>query len=127
MKLAWTRTLLRLRTECADVFAQGDYAALEVSGPHREHFIAYARRQGREAVIVVVARRFAPFTDSGRAWPDPERFDAMLNISGYAVQGFADADATGLRLSGLLKNLPVAVIKAGYHGARKPARKRQIA
>ncbi len=127
LKLAWTRSLLRLRTECADVFTQGDYVPLKVSGPHRDHFIAHARRHGREAVIVVVARRFAPFTDSGRAWPDPERFDATLNVSGYAVQGFADADATRLRLSGLLKDLPMAVVKAGYHGARKPARKRLLA
>lgn len=127
VKLAWTRHLLKLRTELADVFTQGDYVPLEVSGTHRDHFIAYARRHGREAVIVVVARRFAPFTDGGRVWPDPERFDATLNISGYAVQGFADADATELRLAGLLKSLPVAVVKAGYHGARKPARKRQPA
>jgi (1->4)-alpha-D-glucan 1-alpha-D-glucosylmutase len=127
LKLAWTRHLLKLRTERADVFTQGDYVPLEVSGPHRDHFIAYARRHGGEAVIVVVARRFAPFTDSGRVWPDPEHFDAILNISGYAVQGFADADAAGLRLSSLLKNLPVAVVRAGYHGARKPARKRQLA
>ncbi len=127
LKLAWTRHLLKLRTECADVFTQGDYVPLEINGTHRDHFIAYARRHDREAVIAIVARRFAPFTDSGRVWPDPERFDATLDVSGYAVQGFADADAKELRLSGLLKNLPVAVVKAGYHGAKKPARKRQLA
>jgi (1->4)-alpha-D-glucan 1-alpha-D-glucosylmutase len=127
LKLAWTRHLLKLRTECADVFTQGDYVPLEVSGPHRDHFIAYARRHGREAVIVVVARKFAAFTDNGRTWPRLDSLDATLNISGYAVQGFADADATELRLAGLLKSLPVAVVKAGYHGVRKPARKRQPA
>ena len=69
LKLAWTRHLLKLRTELADVFANGDYEPLEVSGPHRDHVIAFARRRGREAAIVAVAKSFAPFSDGGRAWP----------------------------------------------------------
>ena len=56
LKLAWTRQLLKLRTELADVFTDGDYAPLEVTGQHRNHFIAFARRRGREAAIVVVPR-----------------------------------------------------------------------
>ena len=75
LKLAWTRHLLKLRTELADVFADGDYQPLEVSGPHRDHVIAFARRRGRDAAIVVVARWFAPFTDGGRHWPAPESFE----------------------------------------------------
>lgn len=127
VKLAWTRHLLKLRTELADLFTDGDYAPLEVTGTHRDHFIAYARRHGRNAAVVVVPRYFAPFTDNGRAWPLATSTDATLNVKGYAVEGFADADATALRLSDLLKDLPVAVVKAGYHGATKPVRKRQLA
>ena len=125
LKLAWTRHLLKLRTELADVFTNGDYQPLEVSGPHRDHVIAFARRRGREAAIVVATRWLAAFTDSGRAWPRPESYDAALNVSGYAVEGFADADASQLRLSDLLAHLPVAVLKARYHGAAKPAPKRK--
>ena len=127
LKLAWTRQLLKLRTGLADVFTHGDYAPLEVTGPHRDHFIAFARRQGREAAIVVVPRSFADFTDQGRNWPGAEIYDAALNVSGYAVEGFADADATQLRLSDLLAHLPVAVLKARFNGAVKPARKRSRA
>ena len=127
LKLAWTRHLLKLRTELAGLFTYGDYAPLEVKGHHRDHFIAYARRHDRKAAIVVVARSFAAFTDDGRAWPAAGSIDATLDINGYAAEGFADADATGVRLSDLLKDLPVAVVKAGYHGASKPARKRQFA
>ncbi|WP_213291315.1 hypothetical protein, partial [Bradyrhizobium sp. sGM-13] len=68
-------------------------------GPHRDHFIAFARRQGRDAAVVVVTRWFAPFTDSGRHWPGPENYDAALNVGDYAAEGFADADAAQLRLS----------------------------
>jgi (1->4)-alpha-D-glucan 1-alpha-D-glucosylmutase len=124
LKLAWTRQLLRLRTELADVFTGGDYEPLEVNGQHRDHFIAFARRRGRDAAIVVVPRSFADFTDHGRNWPDSEKFDAALNVSGYAVEGFADTDATQLRLSDLLAHLPVAVLKARFNGAVKTSRKR---
>ena len=127
LKLAWTRHLLKLRTELADVFTDGDYEPLEVSGPHRDHFIAFARRRGREAAIIVVTRWFAPLTDGGRHWPGPENYDAALDVGGYAVEGFADADATQLRLSDLLAHLPVAVLKARFNGAAKPARKRSRA
>ena len=48
---------LKLRTELADLFTNGDYAPLELHGPHRDHFIAYARRQGRNAAVVVVQVR----------------------------------------------------------------------
>lgn len=119
-----TRHLLKLRTELADVFADGDYEPLEVSGKHGDHFIAFARRRGREAAIIVVPRWFAPFTDGGRHWPQPESYDAVLHVGDYTVEGFADADASQLRLSDLLAHLPVAVLKAGFNGALKPARKR---
>jgi (1->4)-alpha-D-glucan 1-alpha-D-glucosylmutase len=96
-----------------------------VSGLHRDHFIAFARRRGREATIVVVTRWFAPFTDGGRHWPGPEKYDAALNVGGYAVEGFADADAAQLRLSDLLTHLPVAVLKARFTGAAKPSPRRR--
>jgi (1->4)-alpha-D-glucan 1-alpha-D-glucosylmutase len=124
LKLAWTRHLLKLRTELSEVFTSGDYQRLEVSGSHRDHVIAFARRHGRDAAIIVATRWFAAFSDSGRVWPRPESYDAVLDISGYSIEGFADADASQLRLSDLLRTLPVAVLKAGYHGTAKPARKR---
>lgn len=125
VKLAWTRHLLKLRTELAEIFTKGDYAPLPVHGPHCHHFIAYARRHGRNAAVVVVPRCFAAFTDQGRTWPVAASFDATLDVSGYAVEGFADTDAPELRLSDLLTNLPVAVVKAGYHGKAKLPPKRR--
>jgi (1->4)-alpha-D-glucan 1-alpha-D-glucosylmutase len=124
LKLAWTRHLLGLRTERAELFAGGEYEPIEVSGPHRDHFIAFARRHGRDAAIVVAMRRFAALTDNGRSWPRSENYDAALDVGGYAVEGFADADATRLRLSDLLAHLPVAVLKARFNGAVKAPRKR---
>ncbi len=124
LKLAWSRRLLKLRTEFADVFAHGDYEPLRLSGSHRDHVIAFARRRGRDTVITAVAKSFAPFSQSGRVWPRAEAFDAALDVSGYSVEGFAEADATELRLSELFRHFPAAVLKARFVGAVKPARKR---
>ena len=108
----------------ADVFADGHYEPLQVTGRHRDHVIAFARRRGRDAVIVAVAKSFAPFSQGGRAWPRAEAFDAALDVSGYSVEGFAEADATELRLSELFRHLPAAVLKARLVGAVQPAQKR---
>jgi (1->4)-alpha-D-glucan 1-alpha-D-glucosylmutase len=123
VKLAWTRHLLKLRTELADLFARGDYEPLEVSGPHRDHVVAFARRRGRDAAITVVAKSFAPMSQGGRAWPRAEAFDATLNLNGYAVKGIG-SKAGAVPLSALFRDLPVTVLKARYAGASKPVHKR---
>jgi (1->4)-alpha-D-glucan 1-alpha-D-glucosylmutase len=123
VKLAWTRHLLKLRAELADIFTNGDYEPLPVSGPHRDHVIAYARRRGHAAVVVAVAKSFAPFSQGGRVWPRAENCDASLHVGGYAVEGFADTDASKLRLSDIFRHLPAAVLKARVVGAAKPVRK----
>ncbi len=128
IKLAWTRHLLKLRTELADVFSHGDYEPLEVSGLHRDHVIAFARRHGRHAVISAVARSFAPLSDDGRGWPSAEAFDGTLHIKGYSVEGHSKAGAAEIPLSNLFQHLPAAVLKARYVGVVRPARKhKQIA
>ena len=129
LKLAWTRQLLKLRTELADVFAYGDYEPLEISGPHRDHVIAFARRRGRDAAIVAVAKSFAAFSQGGRIWPRAEAFDGALGVNGYAVEGLGggEANAAEVRLSALFRHLPAAVLKARFKGALKPARKRSRA
>jgi (1->4)-alpha-D-glucan 1-alpha-D-glucosylmutase len=120
LKLAWTRQILKLRAELAGVFTYGEYQPLEVSGPHRGHIIAFARRRGRDAAIVAVAKSFSAFTQSGRIWPEAKAFDGTLNIKGYATQG---SDST-LSLSTLFQHLPVAVLKAKAATASKSQRKR---
>jgi (1->4)-alpha-D-glucan 1-alpha-D-glucosylmutase len=129
LKLAWTRQLLKLRTELADVFAYGDYEPLEISGPHRDHVIAFARRRSRDAAIVAVAKSFAAFSQGGRIWPRAEAFDGALGVNGYAVEGLGggEANAAEVRLSALFRHLPAAVLKARFKGALKPARKRSRA
>jgi len=121
LKLAWTRHVLKLRTELAEVFAHGDYQPLQVSGPHRDHVIAYARRHERDVAIVAVAKSLAPMTQGGRVWPRAEAFDGSLSLAGYSLEGLA---GTELPLAALFRHLPAAVLKARFEGVVKPARKR---
>ena len=120
VKFAWTRRLLKLRNEMAEVFADGDYEPIEVDGPIRDHIIAFARRRGRDAVIVAAAAKsFAAFSQNGRAWPRAENFVGSLRLDGYSIDGIASG-ATEVPLSSLFEHLPVAVLKAQFTA---PARK----
>ncbi|MGV7216122.1 malto-oligosyltrehalose synthase [Bradyrhizobium sp. UFLA05-112] len=119
LKLAWTRQLLKLRSELADVFTRGDYQPLVVSGPHADHVIAFARRHGRDAAIVLVGRAFAPFTQGGREWPSFEALDAIIDAKGYAIAGHEGHD---LRLSQAFGSFPATVLKARIARAARAAR-----
>jgi (1->4)-alpha-D-glucan 1-alpha-D-glucosylmutase len=125
LKLAWTRHLLKLRTELADLFTHGDYVPLEVSGPHRDHVIAFARRRGRDAAIIAVAKSFAPLSQGGRVWPRAKAFEGALSLNGYSLEGVnGEAGATEIPLAALFRYLPAAALKAEFEDALKPARKR---
>jgi (1->4)-alpha-D-glucan 1-alpha-D-glucosylmutase len=124
IKLAWTRHLLKVRTELAGVFTDGDYAPLQVTGPHRDHVIAFARRRGRDAAIIAVAKSMAPFSQGGRAWPRAESYDGALNLQDYSVEG-VDSPAGAMELSALFGQIPAAVLKARYNGALNPAARKR--
>src|ERR1700678_845566 len=121
VKLAWTRHLLKLRTELSGVFADGEYQPLAVSGPHRDHVIAFARRRGRDAAIVAITKSLAAFSQGGRVWPDAEALDGTVSLDGYSVEGIESRQP---RLSNLFRHLPVVALRARFEGALKPARKR---
>ena len=116
IKLAWTRHLLKLRAELADVFSHGDYQPLEVIGPHRDHVIAFARRHGGDAVIVAVAKSLAPLTQGGRVWPDAEAYDGAIVTRGYSLEGISGNE---LPLADAFRYLPAAVLKAKVAGRRR--------
>jgi (1->4)-alpha-D-glucan 1-alpha-D-glucosylmutase len=119
IKLAWTRHLLRQRSELADIFAHGDYQPLEVVGPHRDHVIAFARRHGGDAVIIAVGKSLAPLTQGGRVWPDAEAYEGAIVTKGYSVAGISGNE---LPLSDAFKHLPAAVLQAkvaGWHSRKK--------
>jgi (1->4)-alpha-D-glucan 1-alpha-D-glucosylmutase len=115
IKLAWTRRLLKLRSELADVFSNGDYQPLEVIGPHRDHVIAFARQHGGDAAIVAVGKSLAPLTQGGRVWPGAKAYDGAIVTSGYSLEGISGNE---LPLAQAFKALPAAMLAAKVAGRR---------
>jgi len=58
IKLYVTNRALRFRSRQAEIFAEGDYLPLEVTGERQNNVIAFARKPGDRAVIVLTARFF---------------------------------------------------------------------
>jgi (1->4)-alpha-D-glucan 1-alpha-D-glucosylmutase len=116
IKLAWTRQLLKLRAELAEVFVRGDYQPLEVIGRDRDHVIAFARHYGGDAAIIAVAKSLAPLTHGGRAWPGAENYDGAIVMTGYLLEG---SGGNELPLADAFKYLPAAILKAKVVGRRR--------
>jgi (1->4)-alpha-D-glucan 1-alpha-D-glucosylmutase len=117
IKFALTRRLLAWRQENRAVFARGDYRPLAVRGPHRDHVVAFARTHRRRAVIVVVARNFAPFTSAGTRWPNAGDWQADIALDGLtAVRSLltpgAPIDGTVVPAATLFAAMPLALLDA---------------
>lgn len=113
-KFHWTRHLLAMRRRCPGVFTSGDYLPLQVDGADRDHVIAFARRSGREAIVILACRKFAALTDGGRAWPALADLDAELDPGPLAVDCGGEAIGSGRRIG-------VSKLLAGYPAAVRPA------
>jgi (1->4)-alpha-D-glucan 1-alpha-D-glucosylmutase len=115
IKLALTHRLLAWRRALGEVFAHGDYVPLTVEGPHRDHVIAFARRHGEDAAILVIGRHFAALTDGGRHWPQAAAWQGHVVLGGLApIDGPAgQGDAPDrLSLATAFEGIPVATLQA---------------
>ena len=118
LKLALTRKLLQLRAHRPALFQDGHYEAVEVSGPDRDHVIAFMRLHRSERILIVVGRHFAAITDQGKHWPQTG-WNAELHVKSEsrvpwrnALQAHPTA-AKGLNCRDLTGELPVAVLTNG--------------
>jgi (1->4)-alpha-D-glucan 1-alpha-D-glucosylmutase len=116
IKLALTRRLLALRRQYAAVFTDGSYLPLEVTGPHRDEIVAFARISGREAVIVATGRLFGRATDAGRHWPDAAAWDASVSFQQFRnVRNLLTVrDGTSAQIADIFDAVPIAVLHGQY-------------
>ena len=96
----------------------------EVSGIHRDHVIAFARRRGRHAVITAAVFDAMRRCDRAAYGHGGDAFDGELHIDGYSLPGNCTPDRSKVPLASLFRHLPVAALKAAYIGSVKPAAKR---
>jgi len=111
IKFALTQRLLQIRNNYPDLFRDGSYASLVMSGQHADHIIGFTRQRGGQRITVLAGRHFAKLTDGGLSWPTAWRAqlaNARLPsgtdlLTGRPANRAADIGA-------LLKDLPVAII-----------------
>jgi (1->4)-alpha-D-glucan 1-alpha-D-glucosylmutase len=130
LKQFFVMRLLRMRRECHELLAQGDYQPISVAGVNAAHVIAFQRRLGDEFAVVVVPRLPFQLIDrkglrsrvrgcvnlndfSDNLWADtsielndsmPHRFQEHL--TGEVVE----ATGNSVLLSDLFARLPFAVM-----------------
>lgn len=124
IKMRVTRRCLNLRRQWADLFANGEYVPLAVSGSAAEHVVAFARVLAERTVIAVVPRlltRLVPSDESpfaARVWGDTTISVPHLPslwVSILTDEQIAAADGL-LSVAALLRNCPVCVLRCDEQG-----------
>ncbi|MEO8714280.1 MAG: malto-oligosyltrehalose synthase, partial [Acetobacteraceae bacterium] len=119
VKQAAIARVLTLRRQAPELFARGDYTPIAAAGPCAKRVIAFARRDGDAALLVVVARlpfglavdsrlHVAPATWAGTTLPLP----AWLNTRTLrdVIDEAGHRAARALPVGAMLAGLPVAVL-----------------
>ena len=119
LKLWLTERLLTLRNRMPGLFATGDYEPLAVSGVAAEHIVAFHRKSGEEAIIVIVTRLLMDLIrgDLGVFWPGGTALgDTAIRTEGVWIDHFTGArirsEMHTILASSALERLPVAVLSA---------------
>lgn len=125
-KLYLTWRVLQARKDWQQVFQDGDYLPLEVTGPAAQQLCVYARVSGTVRIITIAPRwysRLAPKSDDfplgGKVWGDTfievpglNLGDSGINLlTGEAVDVISQNELTGLPVATLLGLFPVALMK----------------
>jgi (1->4)-alpha-D-glucan 1-alpha-D-glucosylmutase len=115
--------LLQFRREDPELFAQGDYQALQVDGVHKEHVLAFARTCQGRSCIVIVPRWAAKLMDATTELPLGERVwgDTKVAVDSAAAPRTIDV-LTGrevaidgehvVSLAEVFAEFPVAVLRS---------------
>jgi (1->4)-alpha-D-glucan 1-alpha-D-glucosylmutase len=124
-KLFATATMLRFRQGQHDLFSQGDYRPIHVSGARAGHLFAFARRLGSRAAIVAVPRLVATLVSDGdlpplggRIWGDtrldltglPEAAGYHEAVTDRCLAVERDGQQLTLRAADLFERFPVAML-----------------
>ena len=118
LKLFTTATLLRVRRDHRDIFANGGYNPVDVRGPQQDHVFAFARTSGAGEIVVAVPRLVATLApDTGvapvgeRVWGDtrlalpPGRWHELMTD-----RCIPQAESGAVRAADVFLQFPVAVL-----------------
>ncbi len=82
VKQALIARMLSLRAECPELFSQGTYRPVAISGAQADHLLGFLREEGRHCLLVAVTRLPVPLLGDGqRPWIDPSAWrDTVLHV-----------------------------------------------
>jgi (1->4)-alpha-D-glucan 1-alpha-D-glucosylmutase len=115
-KLFVIRKLLQLRRDDPELFARGDYQALQVDGARKEHVFAFSRTHEGRCCIVIVPRWTAKLMDAVNELPLGDRVwgDTRINASAMRMRDvFTEREVAiegGVSVASVLSEFPVAVL-----------------
>jgi (1->4)-alpha-D-glucan 1-alpha-D-glucosylmutase len=115
LKMFVTWKALQFRRTQSDLFTEGEYIPLRVTGAQSNHVIAFARYLHKRWLIVAVPRLFASLTRAGSA-PIGEKIwrDTQIGLpSGIPARGtnvFTNEEVSTGMASDLFTTLPFAVV-----------------
>ena len=116
-------SLLKLRQQHPDLFWHGEYLPLTIAGEKREHAVAFARKLGRQTLIVIAPRFLAaairqadglPGADfwyaTGVSMRDLAAEDTLVDL--FSNRSFERGER--LMLDDVLAERPYAVLLSGF-------------
>jgi (1->4)-alpha-D-glucan 1-alpha-D-glucosylmutase len=106
------RSILALRREDPELFASGDYHALEIRGPAAEAVVAYARTCGTRVLVVCALRRGISETLEGSELVLDDRL-----AQAQWTDVLAGRPLSALALPAVLRASPIAVLHGETGGA----------
>jgi (1->4)-alpha-D-glucan 1-alpha-D-glucosylmutase len=118
LKMYVTQKLLHFRRERADLFREGEYIPLHVSGARAEHVVAFARHLHDRWCIVAVPRLYASLTPAGSPPLGEEIWkDTQIEVPQGAPPSWTDvlggsAPVSQTTASVLFRKLPLALLSA---------------
>ncbi|WAK00332.1 malto-oligosyltrehalose synthase [Methylobacter sp. YRD-M1] len=120
IKLFLTAQTLRLRSQYAALFENGEYLKLSINGPRSDNLVAFARRDPEQFVVILVPRLMKHLLDEDDIWVDTRLelpADAPLHFSNIFTNGKLSAKAVDghleLDIEDMLEAFPVALLMAG--------------
>ncbi len=124
IKLYVTARGLQFRRRHRRLFQEGDYVPIRALGPRKEHLCAFARRKGREWILVAVPRLCTKLVDVGEAPIGSETWGSLAFPMPHGMPRAWTNVLTGERLhvsskrrqgailaSDALRDLPVALLQ----------------
>ena len=113
IKLFLTHQLLTARKKYSELFQNGDYQELEVTGEHQDSIIAFSRNYGDKTIVAIAPRFLTGIIKPGQLPLGMEVWsDTSLKLANKDWHNLIDGQAiTGeIAVGKILQNFPVALL-----------------